>query len=67
MRLFSIGILLLVGVAACAAPAVKPHGLKGGVVEPTYPPESQINCWVQPPHDTLWYPCQDTGQPAHYH
>lgn len=57
-------LFLLVLVVGCSMPTLvpshthKPHGLTGGVQEPVYPPDGPINCWVQPPHEELWYPCQ---------
>ena len=61
--LLSLGILIF--VASCTTIPVNPkplgvnetYHLTGGVEEPVYPPESMINCWVQVPHDKLWYPC----------
>jgi hypothetical protein len=68
MKVIWIGLMLMaLGLASCTAPVVvKPHGLKGGVKEPTYPPDGPINCWIQPPHDDLWYPCVQENQP-HIH
>lgn len=40
-------------VAPVSEPKTPPCQLKGGVIEPFYPPY----CWVSPPGDTLWYPC----------
>jgi hypothetical protein len=51
-------ILILGGCTAISPHAHKAHGLKGGVAEPTYPPDGPTNCWVQPGGDPLWYPCQ---------
>ena len=71
MRVLFLGMLVL-AVVACSTTeqtSVKPHdglhGLKGGVLEPTYPPDGPINCWIQPPHDKYWYPCIDENIP-HY-
>lgn len=64
LRLIILSVLIAFSVACSTAPVRKPHGLKGGVVEPNY---DQINCWVQPPHDDLWYPCQQENIPHYGH
>jgi hypothetical protein len=71
--IFSIACGLLVFmVASCASPVGKSLHLVGGVKEPVYPPDGPINCWIQPPHDDLWYPCptpsaEDMIQQYHVH
>ncbi len=61
--LYLLGGLLVAGaliftLSSCAkTQVIKPHGLTGGVVEPTDADYARINCWVQPPNETLWFPC----------
>jgi hypothetical protein len=74
MKLMLISLLCLTfAVSACvAAPTITQiehkYNLKDGVKEPTYPPDGNINCWVQPAGADLWYPCpepEDILQRAH--
>lgn len=64
------GLLLITGILLLSACATKPilpvethtyhsskYHLTGGVLEPTYPPDGPINCWIQPGTDSYWYPC----------
>ena len=57
MKSLLLGLIILTATACTTTPIQKhSHGLTGGVKEPTY---DVVNCWVQPPHDDLWYPCPD--------
>jgi hypothetical protein len=77
MRTFLFAAITVVFIAGCVGPVHEQgggvnakHGLTGGVKEPVYPPDGPINCWVQPPHDVLWYPCpqkSDAELGAHGH
>jgi hypothetical protein len=71
MKLFLLAAFSLIFIVGCTA-IKQPietrtnakYGLTGGVKDPVYPPDGPINCWVQPPHDDFWYPCQ-TQHEAH--
>lgn len=56
-RFILVMFLLVLTACTVVQPIKKSHGLTGGVKEVTAADYERINCWVQPPHDELWYPC----------
>ena len=70
-----VAVIALLSLASCATEDTrwKTMDMDAGYEETFYPP----NCWVQPSHSELWYPCghapgqkeqmQKEMEQGHYH